>query len=249
MKPLAIKLMVLSVLTITLALGDEKILQNVPNVSQAKDLNNNSFCGPAAAMNTLLWLRDTKGLKILRGVTSNDKIISFMNILGSNRYMKTSTKNGTTMSSLYGGLTVYLGECGYKIGSMEIRSNSIRIEGDPRCSFEWIRQMIDEEKCVIVEVSSYDKSKEPGNHVHVGGHYLTCIGYNMVGDKKELIVNDSTNEQPAQRYTVTLMESGSKVGGKAVDQNAVGAPMRLDGYKPSKGDIGIIQNVLAYAVK
>jgi hypothetical protein len=228
--------------------GEEFIQENVPHLSQQAGMNSELFCGPAAVVNTLAWFKSTRQVSVLHGIRTKDQLISFVNRLGSDKYMKTDNRTGTSLKGLTTGLAKYLSECSIP-HRIEVRPWFTVSPDTPPMSFGWLSAMLKEKRGVIINVGWYNEDVEQKRYTRNGGHFVTATGYAHDENRREIVFNDPLQAEGGTRCHVLPLADGWTVGARMPRPEADERPMLLHGYQSAAGRCAIVEYVITYEVK
>lgn len=238
----------LAILSPCLAFSEDFIQKDVPSISQRVGMNSNMFCGPAAVVNTLAWLKQTRKLNILRGIRNDDQLVSFVNRLGSDKYMKTDNRTGTSLAGMVSGLSKYLNECAVP-HQIETRCWFQNTDVPNTITFAWLSDALKGNKCVIINIGWYHKDEAQKKYLRNGGHYITGVGYHVDGQLRQLVFNDPLRTDKGTMSEILAIDDGWSVLGRKPQPEANEIPMLLKGVESDLGKFAIIENVMVYTVK
>jgi len=160
---------------------DQKKINGTPDLEQnctaAKFYKNGGlYCCPVAVSDSLVWLIK-KDLLSYPYSTPKDQY-SLVKKLATDEYLKTDTHKGTGAYSLTSGLQAFLSKYGVKnftIKHCGWRSCKSIFNDQADLTPEWIKDNISGNRVQWLNIGWYRKEK---NHLyHVGGHWLTVVGY------------------------------------------------------------------------
>ncbi|MBA3936728.1 MAG: hypothetical protein H0X38_04645 [Planctomycetes bacterium] len=231
------------------AVGEEYIQAGVPNVSQRAGMNSNLFCGPAAVVNTLAWLKQARGVNVLKGIRNEDQLVSFANRLGSDKYMKTDNRTGTSLDGLVFGLSKYLDECAVP-HQIDVRPWARgRAAAANVITFEWLSAALKADKCVIINIGWYSTDESRKSYARNGGHFLTGTGYRVDGEKRQLIFNDPLKTEKGIRSEIVAVDMDPGVMDGDAKPETQRSTLLLKGVESDLGKLAIIEFAVVYTVK
>lgn len=185
------------------ALGDRA--EDTPDITQTDPAlalpgGGNSFCGPVAISNSLMYLA-AHGYPALApaGATVKERQVALVRLLGSPRYMGTGPRSGTGAMGVMHGLAKYVRHAGYEIARLEYegwRQHPYEFtRHEPHPDLAWIGGAIAPRSAAWINVGWYKKSRYADAYRRNGGHWLAVVaaGTNDRGERDPgvLVLHDS----------------------------------------------------------
>jgi hypothetical protein len=178
------------------------------------EFGSNSFCGPTAVSNGIMYWAEAVGYKKLNPSRSQ---IEMVKVLGNKDHMD-AFEGGTSFSKMAKSVRKYLADRGH-----QLKEVNIRYIGDPSGNMEnlsyvklkqevktvdlsLIKKGLIHPKSTMIIVWGRYKMDRGGNLNRTGGHYVTAVGYGMDENNKirknTLIVHNPATgpKKPQQEY-------------------------------------------------
>ncbi len=230
---------------------ERKVLGFIPDLSQ-RDPNagfpddGRKYCAPVAVSNSLS--------SALGGMPSTQKFeqqVELARTLGSADYMATDAK-GTNPVQLLQGVDHYLVDQNipsYHTERLEYRGQrSVPRKYNPtldkQAELPWLIEGIKHEKHIWLNVGWY-QTQANGKQKRIGGHWVTLVGYEKLGNLKDgegeyLIVNDpaTIDGSKHEQLKVKLGRLNGRKGYQLLDQRS----------KPRSADIAWVEGAVQLAL-
>jgi len=187
----------------------------------------NSYCGPVAVSNSLMWLAHAGCGRLLPpGDDPKAQQLELVRRLSSRRFMSTSPIGGTGAPGILKGLARYLAHAGCQYRSLKYqgwRGHPKRFSTGVRTpQLEWIRAGIQGGGAAWINAGWYRRTRYHDAYRRRGGHWLTVVGVgtNEQGqdDPAVLIVHDPAPYAGTgfanEFIRIKLIESGWLLDGK-----------------------------------
>ncbi len=178
------------------------------------EFGSNSFCGPTAVSNGIMYWAEVEGYKKLNPSKSQ---IEMVKVLGNKNHMD-AFENGTSLARMAKSVRKYLSERGH-----QLKEVNVQYIGNPggkiedlsyvnlkqmvkSIDFTLIKEGLINPKSTMILVWGRYKMDRGGSLIRSGGHYVTAVGYDIDENNKirknTLIVhNPSTGpKKPKQEY-------------------------------------------------
>lgn len=172
----------------------------------------NSYCGPVAVSNGLVWLSEHGYEGVLpAGDTQRARQLAVVRALGSSRYMGTSANAGTGAGGMLTGLQRYLRHAGYKPRRLQYqgwRGHPQKFStGEKFPNVAFLREALAEGGVAFLNVGWYQPSPRGGVWRRQGGHWLTVVGVDIAADGRAapgtVVVHDPApwaGDAPARHF-------------------------------------------------
>ncbi len=198
----------------------------------------NSYCGPVAVSNSLMWLAEVGFPKLAPpGDTPRKRQLALVRALSSQRYMATSPTMGTGAFGLMEGLDHWVADAGYEVERLEYqgwRGHPLRFATHVKTPrLRWLAAALSAGGVGWIHVGWYRPPTrwEPAYQRH-GGHWLTVVAVHEDGS---LTLHDPApyagDEPAAERVSTHAIESGWLLDGR--DR------LRADGHFLLGGDMHV----------
>jgi len=230
---------------------ERKVLGSIPDLSQRDPKagfpnDGRKYCGPVAVSNSLSTA--------LGGMPSTQKFeqqVELARTLGSSDYMATGAK-GTNPVQLLRGVDHYLADQkipSYHSERLEYRGQrSVPRKYNPtldkQAELPWLIDGIKQEKHIWLNIGWY-QTQANGKHKRIGGHWVTLVGYEKLGNLKDgegeyLIVNDPATRggDKQEQIAVKLAKLNGRNGFQLMNQRS----------KPNKADMAWIEGAIQLAL-
>ncbi|MEB2310868.1 MAG: hypothetical protein OZ921_02370 [Sorangiineae bacterium] len=142
--------------------------------------NGNSYCGPVAVSNSLMWLA-ANGYPLLApdGETPREQQVELVRLISSQKYMATGPRSGTGPMGLMHGLDRYVRRAGYVVTRLEYegwRQHPYEFtRHEPHPNLEWIASGLGPRGAAFVHVGWYAPSPHAEAYRRKGGHWLSVV--------------------------------------------------------------------------
>ena len=227
---------------------ERKVLTSIPDLSQ-RDPNagfpdkGRKYCGPVAVSNSL-----SSALGGIAGTNPVGQQIDLAKTLGSADYMATDDNKGTSPSQLLKGVDQYLLSQGlpfYSANNLEYHGQrSVPAKYNPSfgqaAELPWLIKGIKQEKHIWLNIGWYRLEKS-GKQKRVGGHWVTLVGYQSLGNLTDgkgeyLIVNDPATGggEKNESLEVNLATLNGRSGYQLLNQAS----------KPKRADMAWIEGAI-----
>lgn len=171
------------------ALALERAVARMPDLTQTDPElgapgGGNSYCGPVAVSNALMWWAE-RGFAGLLSDEGSERAqqIALVRRLGSSRYMGTSANSGTGAAGLMVGLERFVRDRGYRVSALRYqgwRGHPRRFStGISTPRLEFITSALDAGQSVFINVGWYQPSTRGPYFRRRGGHWLTAVGHGV----------------------------------------------------------------------
>jgi hypothetical protein len=232
---------------------ERKLIAAIPDLSQYEPSagfpdEGSKYCGPVAVSNSLSTVLG----KAVGGMPSSEKLaqqIELARTLGSDDYMATDHE-GTSPSQLLHGVDRYL-ETHEKIQQPQLEYHGQRSVPrkynpgfDKQAELPWLIEGIKQEKHIWLNIGWY-QAQANGKHKRIGGHWVTLVGYEKLGNLKDgegeyLIINDPATRggDKQEQISVKLAKLNGRNGFQLMNQRS----------KPNKADMAWIEGAIQLAL-
>ena len=230
---------------------ERKVLQAIPDLSQGDPSANfpdkgRKYCAPVAVSNSLSTA--------LGGMPNTPQItqqIELAKTLGSSDYMATG-KTGTSPRQLLEGVDHYLADQGlpsYNAKNLEYHGQrSVPRKYNPSldktAELPWLISGIKQEKHIWLNIGWY-QSQPDGKKKRIGGHWVTLVGYEKLGNLKDgegeyLMVNDpaTSGDEKHEPLEVKVAKLNGRIGYQLLNQRS----------KPNRADMAWIDGAIQLAL-
>lgn len=232
----------------TTYLNREKVMPNI-DLDQSKDRTVYMACGPAAAANSLQWLKTQH--KELQGDTTSlrSKTDSLK------KYMNRSDAIGVRFDSMVVGKLTLIDQLKLPI---KVKYKTKHESGNPEDplkstkppfhtadnkgakdvfpDFDWLKKEMDDGEDVEVHVGWYGPPDKNGVRERKGGHWLVASGYSIVKKDKGIYVKDDNDHRKKGGLRSTYFRWKTLPN--------TGEPY-LEDLKDDKGNIAIVESVVS----
>lgn len=158
-----------------------------------------SWCGPAAVSNALMWLAE-QGRETLVPAAADPRArqLELVRLLGSGRFMGTTATGGTGTANLLVGLERYLRSTGWSYRRLEYqgwRGHPYRFSTRVKVpSLDFIREALEQGGVAVIHAGWYAPVRWHRAHRRHGGHWLTVTGVGIDAEGRAvpggLVLND-----------------------------------------------------------
>lgn len=158
-----------------------------------------SWCGPVAVSNALMWLGEHGHETLIpAGADARARQLALVRLLGSGRFMGTTSTGGTGTANLLVGLERYMRSTGWGYRRLEYqgwRGHPYRFSTRVKVpSLDFARAALDQGGVAVIHVGWYTQVRWHDAHRRHGGHWLTVTAVGVDAEGRAvpdaLVVND-----------------------------------------------------------
>lgn len=226
-------------------------VKDMPNIDldASKDKTDHMACGPAAAANSLQWLKSQH--KELQNDTTSlrSKVDSLK------KYMNRGDKIGVRFDSMVVGKLTLVDQLKLPIRVKYKTKHESGNTAEPLKStkppfhtadnkgqkdvypdFDWLKKEMDDGEDVEIQVGWYGPPNKKGERERLGGHWLVAAGYIKGKTAHGVYVNEDNNQKNKGGIRTTYYRWGS--------DKKTNAPI-LEGLRDNRKNIAIIESVVS----
>ena len=210
-----------------------------------------SYCGPAAVSNVLVYLDKTSYPKLVKEDSNSlETQFELIKQLGSKEYMDTTGK-GTEPINLMRGLTKYIQQKGY-IPSVEWRGwttgDEFTVGQIP--TTEWIKQKLSLAYNVVLQVGWYKYDPKRDFYKRISGHYVTLVKHEGAN---EFVFHDpsirSGIKPHSEHCSFIPISSGTLSMWDKYAERSASRYLKVDGIKLKEGtNAAVVDGAVAFRV-
>jgi hypothetical protein len=207
------------------------------------------YCGPASALNALVWLDSNGFSDLIESDSSDAKVrLELAKLLGAKEYMNTGSR-GSPVYFFMEGLEKYFKDRGYS-SAIEYRGHRYRAKRSSGefIDTDWLRESVIGNSNIVLNVGFYNKNGDV--YTRAAGHYVAVAGYDF-RESNKLVIHDpsprSGKEAKHEYCTLAAIESGSLVENNRT-RDAAGRWMLKDLKVRSGSNTAIIDGAIKFIV-